>query len=234
MLTKPSRRKRFSARSSIALVTYKYAVVFHVCTFPLLSIYFILHLRVLTRPAYSRLWRTVFWEQQGLQTFGHRIQITRPQASQPAFDRHFSGLMDEYGAVHAVNLLGSKENEAALTAAYARHIHSARSILGDSIGITNFDFHNAVRLGGHECVFREIRSVCHGRIVGAIVSDSVGRQTSRRCSRQRRQIWVRHGRRADKRDHNGAEGRLPNQLSRLVSISHIDCLSVVVSPYYSV
>ncbi|KAI0638342.1 DNase I-like protein [Trametes polyzona] len=99
----------------------------------------------------------LFWEQQGLQTFGQRIQITRPQASQPAFDRHFAGLVEEYGAVHAINLLGTKENEAALTAAYTRHMRSAQHALGDAIGLTSFDFHAAVRIGGHESVFREIR-----------------------------------------------------------------------------
>ncbi|OBZ76240.1 Inositol-1,4,5-trisphosphate 5-phosphatase 1 [Grifola frondosa] len=99
----------------------------------------------------------LFWEQQGLQTFGQRIQITRPQASQPAFDRHFAQLMEEYGAVHSINLLGSKENEATLTAAYARHIHLARNVLGDAIGITHLDFHSVVRIGGHESVFREVR-----------------------------------------------------------------------------
>lgn len=31
--------------------------------------------------------------------------------------------------------------------------------MGDSVGITHFDFHNAVRIGGHESVFREIRHV---------------------------------------------------------------------------
>ncbi|KAH9943297.1 inositol polyphosphate phosphatase [Epithele typhae] len=99
----------------------------------------------------------LFWEQQGLQTFGQRIQITRPQASQPAFDRHFHGLVEEYGAVHAINLLGQKENEATLTAAYARHMQIARNSVGDTVGITNFDFHAAVKYGGHESVFREIR-----------------------------------------------------------------------------
>ncbi|KAI9000860.1 DNase I-like protein [Trametes punicea] len=99
----------------------------------------------------------LFWEQQGLQTFGQRIQITRPQASQPAFDRHFAGLVDEYGSVHAINLLGTKENEAALTAAYTRHIKFTQHALGDAISLTNFDFHAAVRFGGHESVFREIR-----------------------------------------------------------------------------
>ncbi|KAI0335627.1 inositol polyphosphate phosphatase [Cubamyces sp. BRFM 1775] len=99
----------------------------------------------------------LFWEQQGLQTFGQRIQITRPHASQPAFDRHFAGLVEEYGAVHAINLLGTKENEAALTSAYSRHMKSAQHALGDTIGLTSFDFHAAVRIGGHESVFREIR-----------------------------------------------------------------------------
>ena len=92
----------------------------------------------------------VFWEQQGLQTFGQRIQITRPQASQPAFDRHFAGLVEEYGATHAINLLGTKENETTLTAAYGRHMHIARQSVGDTINITNFDFHTAVKNGGHE------------------------------------------------------------------------------------
>ncbi|OCH92145.1 hypothetical protein OBBRIDRAFT_824865 [Obba rivulosa] len=99
----------------------------------------------------------LFWEQQGLQTFGQRIQITRPQASQPAFDRHFMHLIEEYGSVHAINLLGSKENEATLTNAYARHMQLTRNALGDVIGITHFDFHNAVKIGGHESVVREIR-----------------------------------------------------------------------------
>ncbi|EGO27701.1 hypothetical protein SERLADRAFT_446933 [Serpula lacrymans var. lacrymans S7.9] len=92
----------------------------------------------------------LFWEQQGIQTFGQRIQITRPHASQPAFERHFSHLTEDYGAVHAINLLGTKENEAILTSAYAKHLHIARSIWGDGLGITHYDFHNSVRMGGHD------------------------------------------------------------------------------------
>ena len=61
--------------------------------------------------------------------------------------------------MHAINLLGSKENEAILSSAYARHLKSARVAMGDSVGITHFDFHNAVRTGVHESVFREIRHV---------------------------------------------------------------------------
>lgn len=99
----------------------------------------------------------LFWEQQGLQTFGQRIQITRPQASQPAFDRHLMQLIEEYGSMHAINLLGSKENEAILTTAYGRHLRAAQGVLGDTIGITNFDFHYAVKMGGHESVIKDIR-----------------------------------------------------------------------------
>jgi hypothetical protein len=99
----------------------------------------------------------VFWEQQGFQTFGQRIQITRPQASQPAFERHFLQLVEDYSAIHAVNLLGSKENEAILMAAFARHLHIARGAIGDDLNITHFDFHNAVRIGGHDSVMRDLR-----------------------------------------------------------------------------
>ena len=109
-------------------------------------------------PAYA-ITSLVFWEQQGLQTFGQRIQITRPQASQPAFERHFGHLTEQYGYVHAINLLGSKDAEASLTAAYARHLHIAKGVYGDDIGITHYDFHQAVRVGGHDSIMRDLRSV---------------------------------------------------------------------------
>jgi hypothetical protein len=111
------------------------------------------HLLLLTFPS-------VFWEQQGLQTFGQRIQITRPQlASQPAFDRHFTNLIEEYLAVHAINLLGTKENEAILTNAYSHHLQTARSsgLGADLVGMTHFDFHNAVRVGGHDSIQEVIK-----------------------------------------------------------------------------
>src|SRR5258708_30433279 len=102
---------------------------------------------------------SVFWEQQGLQTFGQRIQITRPQASQPAFERHFGHLTEQYGYVHAINLLGTKDAEATLTSAYARHLLIAKGVCGEDIVITHYDFHQAVRLGGHDSVMRDLRSV---------------------------------------------------------------------------
>ena len=101
----------------------------------------------------------MFWEQQGLQTFGQRIQITRPYASQPAFERHLFQLMEEYGLIHAINLLGQKENEASLTNEYARHLQIAQTALGDDLGITHYDFHNAIRLGGHDSIIRDLKFV---------------------------------------------------------------------------
>ncbi|KAI9456718.1 SacI homology domain-containing protein [Boletus coccyginus] len=117
--------------------------VFLVCYF---SIYF----------RFISLSSTVFWEQQKIQTFGQCIQITRPQASQPAFERHFAHLIEEYGATHAINLLGAKENETTLTAAYAKHLYQARGICGDHLSITHYDFHNAVRIAGHDSIVREL------------------------------------------------------------------------------
>lgn len=101
----------------------------------------------------------VFWEQQGLQTFGQKIQITRPQASQPAFERHFAQLTEEYGFVHAVNLLGTKENEATLTQAYDRSLKNAPELFNHSVGITHFDFHHIVRIHGHEGVLPMLKFV---------------------------------------------------------------------------
>lgn len=66
-------------------------------------------------------------------------------------------LMEEYGAVHAINLLGTKENEASLTVAYDRHLQTTRADVGDDLGVTHYDFHNAVRVAGHDSVIRDLR-----------------------------------------------------------------------------
>lgn len=107
----------------------------------------------------------LFWEQQGLQTFSARIQVTRSrQASQPAFDRHFADLLSHYSRVHALNLLGARDAETILSAAYAEHIRMSAAVelatppadeaeaegldQEERIGITNFDFHAVNRLSG--------------------------------------------------------------------------------------
>ncbi|PWN50510.1 hypothetical protein IE53DRAFT_368846 [Violaceomyces palustris] len=120
----------------------------------------------------------LFWEQQGLQAFNARIQITRPRiASQPAFDRHFADLIFQYSHVHAINLLGTRDAETVLSAAYAEHMRnsaaegvailpSEEGVPGrgpleddlDRMGLTNFDFHATSRaLGGLEGVRNELK-----------------------------------------------------------------------------
>lgn len=110
----------------------------------------------------------LFWEQQGLQAFNAKIQISRSRlASQPAFDRHFADLLEQYKHVHALNLLGTRDAETVLTAAYGEHLrHSEAEELYlssrskedglkkerddplDRIGLTNFDFHSVSRASG--------------------------------------------------------------------------------------
>lgn len=102
----------------------------------------------------------LFWEQQGLQIGGQRIQITRPQAaSQPAFERHFAQLVEEYETVHAINLLGTKENEAALTSAYTAHLKTMRAGGTSDVSMSNLDFHAVVRTMGHDAVSATLRSL---------------------------------------------------------------------------
>ncbi|KAG8744568.1 inositol polyphosphate 5-phosphatase [Ceratobasidium sp. 414] len=104
--------------------------------------------------------KSVFWEQQGLQIGAQRIQITRPQAaSQPAFDRHFAQLLEEYDSVHAINLLGTKENEAALTAAYTAHLKTLRAGGNSEVDMSNLDFHAVVRTMGHDTIPVALRSL---------------------------------------------------------------------------
>lgn len=95
----------------------------------------------------------VFWEQApGLIPGQQKIQITRsPEATQPAFDKHFEHLELIYGAVHVLNLLSeSKAGEIDLTSRYNYHI--ARSPLNQVIAAggmpeqrmlrdSQFDFH---------------------------------------------------------------------------------------------
>ncbi|KAG8690428.1 inositol polyphosphate 5-phosphatase [Ceratobasidium sp. 423] len=97
---------------------------------------------------------------------GQRIQITRTQgASQPAFERHFAQLIEEYETVNIINLLGTKENEAALTAAYTAHLQTLRASGNTEVGLSNLDFHGVVRVMGHDAVpatLKSLEGVQHG------------------------------------------------------------------------
>lgn len=107
----------------------------------------------------------VFWQQPtaGLQTLQQKVEITRPfEATQRPFDQHFDDLIKTYGAVHAVNLLGTKEAEQMLSDAYKAHVIKLKSELvdadddekipDDAVQYTNYDFHTHVKNGGHDVV----------------------------------------------------------------------------------
>lgn len=104
----------------------------------------------------------IFWEQAtGLLPGQQKIQITRsPEATQPAFDKHFESLGADYGSIHILNLLSeSKPGEAELTARYNYHVlHSPLNQTVDVGGTSEnrliesqFDFHAETRgPGGYE------------------------------------------------------------------------------------
>ncbi|KIW01667.1 uncharacterized protein PV09_06851 [Verruconis gallopava] len=94
----------------------------------------------------------IFWEQQSslnpLQQ--PKITITRsPEATQPAFDKHFQNLDHSYGAVHVMNLLSGdrkKPGEIELTQRFEDHIR--KSELNNEkdgehqlLSYTHYDFH---------------------------------------------------------------------------------------------
>lgn len=104
----------------------------------------------------------IFWEQAtGLLPGQQKIQITRsPEATQPAFDKHFESLEANYGTIHILNLLSeSKPGEAELTARYSYHVlHSPLSQTVEIGGMSEnrllesqFDFHAETRgPGGYQ------------------------------------------------------------------------------------
>ncbi|KAL9103011.1 MAG: hypothetical protein Q9163_001901 [Psora crenata] len=103
----------------------------------------------------------LFWEQAaGLLPGQQKIQITRsPEATQPAFNKHFESLEVDYGTVHILNLLSeSKPGEAELTARYRYHVrHSPLTRQVDTLGVpesrlldVQFDFHAETRGGDYE------------------------------------------------------------------------------------
>lgn len=70
----------------------------------------------------------VFWEQQtGLLPSQQKITLSRsPEATQPAFDKHFESLTLKYGVAHVVNLLSAtKVGEADLSKRFRYHIQKS-------------------------------------------------------------------------------------------------------------
>lgn len=118
----------------------------------------------------------LFWEQTpGLLPGQQKIQITRsPEATQPAFDRHFDSLETDYGSVHILNLLSeSKPGEAELTARYRHHVQ--HSPINQNLDLSKpsdtqmrlpesqFDFHAETKgPGGYEAASL-VRRLIHER-----------------------------------------------------------------------
>lgn len=105
----------------------------------------------------------IFWEQAtGLLPGQQKITITRsPEATQPAFDKHFENLELNYGAIHVVNLLSNeKPNEIELSHRYRQHVRNSplnyqaresNSREHELIKLTEYDFHAETRgPGGYE------------------------------------------------------------------------------------
>lgn len=116
----------------------------------------------------------LFWEQAtGLLPGQQKIQITRsPEATQPAFDKHFEDLEVNYGIVHVVNLLSeSKPGEMELTQKYRYHIqhsslnkdlHSAAGANSRLLEESQFDFHAETKgPGGYEAANSIRRLIQH-------------------------------------------------------------------------
>ncbi|EPZ31706.1 DNase I-like protein [Rozella allomycis CSF55] len=76
----------------------------------------------------------------GLQVGGHKIQITRSiAATQPAFDRHFEDLINQYDNVHIIDLLSQRDGNAEELLGNAYRIQTENC--GMPITRTAFDFH---------------------------------------------------------------------------------------------
>ena len=116
----------------------------------------------------------LFWEQaSGLLPGQQKIQTTRsPEATQPAFDKHFRALELNYGTINVLNLLSdSRPGEAELTARYKYHIqHSPmnQATNADPQSIhrlldIQFDFHAETREGGYEAA-SIVRRLVQGEI----------------------------------------------------------------------
>ena len=116
----------------------------------------------------------LFWEQAtGLLPGQQKIQVTRsPEATQPAFDKHFEDLEVNYGIVHIVNLLSeSKPGEVELTQRYRYHLqHSPLNKKGQDAGgsdsrlleESHFDFHAETKgPGGYEAASMIRRLIQH-------------------------------------------------------------------------
>lgn len=102
----------------------------------------------------------LFWEQTGIQ-FGHKVEIARGYESTfPAVQKHFAELVERYGTVNVVDLLGQKEtsNEYALTTEYKNHVQELKR-RGVPVEYNSFDFHAMVKGNNFENLGRIVEEV---------------------------------------------------------------------------
>jgi synaptojanin len=84
----------------------------------------------------------VFWEEPSIKGT-HVPMLTRtPEASVPAFKKHFDGVLEAYKACHIVNLLNdAKKGEKTITDAYEDQIVRFKGLDSKQLKYTHFDFH---------------------------------------------------------------------------------------------
>ena len=83
----------------------------------------------------------VFWEEPLLKS-GHTPTLSRtPEASAPAFKKHFDELLALYERVHIINLLAKKKKELVVAEAYEDQLTRWKGLDSQKIRYTHFDFH---------------------------------------------------------------------------------------------
>ncbi|KAA1124794.1 inositol polyphosphate 5-phosphatase [Puccinia graminis f. sp. tritici] len=93
----------------------------------------------------------------GLSGQGHRTQLTRTGiATQPAFERHFEDLLQQYPSVHIINLLSnSREGECSLSQAYQQRL---KVLARDEVQMAHFDLHQRAKAGGLDGVRHQLKN----------------------------------------------------------------------------
>lgn len=104
----------------------------------------------------------LFWEQTGVQLAGHRPTLTRStEATRPAFERHFSRVLEEHQPIHIIDLLSQREGTGERTLSAAYHRQYATSGMAESLlRWTAFDINAACPggdLSGAEAMVRSLR-----------------------------------------------------------------------------
>lgn len=102
----------------------------------------------------------VFWEEPLLKS-GHTPTLARtPEASAPAFKKHFDDLLHHYERVHIVNLLAKKKKELVVAEAYEDQLTRWKGLDSQLIRYTHFDFHAECAKG-----FEYVSRLVNARIV---------------------------------------------------------------------